>query len=589
MAQTPVGNAPSVLRTFLRLALPYFRSGDRWRALGLLGGVIGSELFVVYVAVKVTQWSAGLFNGLEARDWNAVQFQLLVFPLIVAGAIFSGIGQYWFGQTLLIRWREWMTARYVELWMAEGRHYRIRFVDESVDNIHLRIANDVLIFIRLTQELGTGFLNSIVSLLSFAFILWTLSSVAPLPLFGFDFAFPGYLIVLAIAYAALGTLIAHLIGKPLISFQFRQQRFESDFRFAIARVTDHVEPVALMGGEKVERQELRRRFAALVANWVALVRRQNGLNAFIFGYYQMSTVVPTLAVTPAYLVGAISLGSLVQAGQAFQKVEAAFAFCITSYARLAEWKAVLDRVSQFELAMHAVDAPDPAVARIGFAGEGAGLAIHGLTVRAAGGEPIASLQDIVLAPGDRVLVRGPSGAGKSSLCRAIAGIWLPGEGQIRLPRSARVLALPQRPYFPLGTLRQALAYPTPAREVAGADIRIALADAGLAHLADRLDEDGDWSTLLSGGEQQRVAIARALIRRPDVLVLDEAVSTLEDAEARDLFTRLSERLPSAMMISMSRTTALVEVHRRVVTIVPPRPGTMDCCGTLRVMTTALAG
>ena len=260
-----MSNVIFALRTFLRLALPYFRSEDRWRARGLLFGVIASELFVVYVAVKVTEWNAAFFNGIEARNWDAVQFQLMVFLLITLGAILSGMGQYWFGQTLIIRWREWMTNRYVDLWMAEGRHYRIRFVDQSVDNIHLRIANDVLMFIRLTHELGTGFLNSIVSLLSFAFVLWGLSALAPMPLFGVDLSFPGYLIVLAIGYAALGTLIAHAIGKPLIPLQFRQQRYESDFRFAIARVTDHAESVALMGGEKVERHELKRRYRRAAA------------------------------------------------------------------------------------------------------------------------------------------------------------------------------------------------------------------------------------------------------------------------------------------------------------------------------------
>ncbi len=560
-----MSNVIFALRTFLRLALPYFRSEDRWRARGLLLGVIASELFVVFVAVKVTEWNAAFFNGLEARNWDAVQFQLMVFLLITLGAILSGMGQYWFGQTLIIRWREWMTNRYVDLWMAEGRHYRIRFVDRSVDNIHLRIANDVLMFIRLTHELGTGFLNSIVSLFSFAFVLWGLSALAPLPLFGINFAFPGYLIVLAIGYAAVGTLVAHAIGKALIPLQFRQQRYESDFRFAIARVTDHAEAVALMAGEKVERHELKRRYGSLVYNWVALVRRQNGLNGFIFGYFHISTVFPVLVVTPAYLIGAIPLGALVQASLAFQKVEAAFAFCVTSYAKIAEWKAMMDRVAQFESAMDTVDVPGPKGADIRIATDAThGLSVANLIVRATDGDPIASVGSLALAPGERLLVRGSSGSGKSSLCRALAGIWPVGEGEIRLPQNARLLALPQRPYFPLGTLRQALTYPTPTAEVDDTDVRTALAAAGLGHLADRLDEEAEWNTLLSGGEQQRVGFARALIHRPDVLLLDEAVSTLEDAETRELYALLSERLPRTMVISIGRAHALVALHQRIV-------------------------
>jgi putative ATP-binding cassette transporter len=572
-------NVIAALRTFFHLALPYFRSHDRWRACGLLAGVIGSELFVVYVAVKMNEWNGGFFNALEARNWGAVQSELGVFVFITIGAILSGMGQYWFGQTLIIRWREWTTQRYVALWMAEGRHYRIRFVDQTVDNIHLRIGNDVLLFIQRTHELGTGFLQSIVSLLSFAYILWGISLIAPLRLFGVDLSFPGYLVLLAVGYAVLGTLIAHLIGWPLIPLQFRQQRFESDFRFAIARVTDYADSVALMHGEPVERGELRRRFVALVRNWVALVNRQNRLNGFIFGYYHVSTVFPTLVVTPAYLVGAITLGVLMQAALAFQKVEAAFAFCITSYAKIAEWRAVMNRVAQFEAAMGEVDRPGLPGASLDVANStGVDLSIKDLVLRLPDGEPVASVNALDLAPADRLLVSGPSGAGKSSLFRGLAGIWPLGDGRIRFPQAARVLALPQRAYFPLGTLRQAVTYPLLAEEADDRLVREAMTAAGLGHLAGRLDEEAEWSTLLSGGEQQRVGFARALIHRPTILLLDEAVSTLEEAEARALYELLAAKLPDTIVISTGRSHALAGLHDRTIEMTgssvagrPPRP------------------
>jgi putative ATP-binding cassette transporter len=556
-------NVILALRTFLRLALPYFRSQDRWRACGLLAGVIGSELFVVYVAVKMNQWNAAFFNAVEARNTHALRSELVVFVFITIGAILSGMGQYWFGQTLIIRWREWMTQRYVALWMAEGRHYRIRFVDQSVDNIHLRIGNDVLLFIQRTHELGTGFLQSIVSLLSFSYILWGISAIAPLPLFGVDLAFPGYLIVLAIVYASVGTLIAHFIGWPLIPLQFRQQRFESDFRFAIARVTDYADSVALMGGEAVERAELRRRFGALVRNWTALVGRQTRLNGFIFGYYHVSTVFPALLVTPAYVLGAIPLGVLMQASLAFMRVEGAFAFCITSYAKIAEWRAVMNRVAQFEDAMREVDQPDLAGASLVTSNSAASdFSIEDLVVRLPSGEPIATVAALDLAPGDRLLIAGASGAGKSSLFRTLAGIWPLGEGRISFPQHARVLALPQRSYFPLGTLRQAVAYPMPAEDVDEVRVREAMAATGLGHLVDRLDEEAEWSTVLSGGEQQRFGFARALIHRPTILLLDEPVTTLEEPEARDLFRLLGERLPDAIVISSGRSSALAGLQHR---------------------------
>jgi vitamin B12/bleomycin/antimicrobial peptide transport system ATP-binding/permease protein len=554
----PMRSIVQALRTFFALALPYFRSEERWYARFLFLGVVGAELGLVYVAVAVNSWNARFFNALEARDWNAFSAELFVFGFIVVGAILAGMAQYYFGQTLQVRWRRWITERYVAMWMTDGRHYRLRFVDNSVDNIHLRIGNDVYLFVQRTHELGTNLLGSVVALLSFAFILWGLSATTPLPIAGHDWAFPGYLIWAALVYAGVGTLIADLIGRPLIPLQFNQQRYESDFRFAIARVTDQSEPVALMRGEAVEREALRQRFGRLVLNWTALVARQTRLTGFVAGYAQVSTLVPTLIVAPAYLTGAIPLGVLISAALAFQRVEGAFAFCIGAYGKIAEWKAIVDRLSQFEAVMAIIDRHRHPLAKLNIS-SGPDLDIENLVLRLPSGDAIAAASGIDLAPGERLLVGGASGTGKSSLFRALAGLWPLGEGTVRMP-PGRVLALPQRPYFPLGTLRQALAYPKTEDTVADADIHAAMAAVGLGHLSERLDEEAEWATVLSGGEQQRVAFARALLARPSVLLLDEPVTTLEADDARELYTIIADRLPDAIVISIGRAASLGAFH-----------------------------
>jgi vitamin B12/bleomycin/antimicrobial peptide transport system ATP-binding/permease protein len=554
----------SKIGTIWRLSIPYFRSEDRWPGLGLLSAVIAIELGIVAINVLINQWNARFYNALQDRDWTAFLHELLIFCVLAGLYIVVGVYQTYLNQWLRIRWRAWMTARYLERWLDCGNHYRMQLLGDAADNPDQRIAQDIQSFVDSTLSIGVGLLSSIVSLISFIFILWGLSVAAPLRLFGGDWSIPGYLVWAALLYAVIGTWLTHLIGRPLVTLFFQQQRVEADFRFNLVRTRENSEQIALLRGEGAERGRAMDRFAAVVRNWRAIMSRTKTLTFFTAGYTQASVVFPFIVVSPAYFAGGIQLGGLTQTASAFNSVQNALSFFVNVYQQFAEWQAVVGRLSGFDEAIaggQAAATATPAV-RVETRGRARALDVDALAIKLPRGAPLISSTDVAFSAGDRVLLTGPSGAGKSTLFRAIGGIWPFGSGTIVIPEGARVMVLPQRPYLPIGSLEAAIAYPSSAGTWPQEQIRDTLFAVGLPALAPRLSEEAHWNCILSVGEQQRLALARAILHAPDYLLLDEATASLDEAAEAALYRLVHERLPRATVISIGHRSTLQAFHRR---------------------------
>jgi putative ATP-binding cassette transporter len=557
----------STLATIWRLATPYLRSEDRRAGRSLLLAVIAIELSIVGINVMINRWNNRFYNALQERDWDTFVSELLFFCALAAAFIVLAVYQLYLNQWLQIRWRQWMTKTYLGDWLDGGNHYRMQLLGDAADNPDQRIAEDINLFIEKGLYLGLGLLSSVVTLASFVVILWVLSAGAPFTLFGIDWAVPGYLVWAALFYSIVGTAITHWIGRTLIPLNFTQQRYEADFRFNLVRLRENSEQVALLKGEAAENHRLLERFGRLVNNWLLIMGRTKRLTFFTAGYSQASVIFPFVVVSPAYFAGLFQLGGLMQTASAFNSVQGALSFFASStvYRQLAEWRAVIQRLDGFALAAMAARAAahTPPMVEVRKT-DGAQLAVglDDLAVYLPGGTPLVAADDIVVAGGERVLLTGPSGSGKSTLFRAIAGIWPFGSGRVLVPRGARLMMLPQRPYFPVGTLAAAVSYPAEASAFERERLAEAVSAVGLPALAARLDEDAHWNRMLSLGEQQRLALARALLQAPDFLFLDEATASLDEASEAALYRLMQERLPRATIVSIGHRSTLIAFHRR---------------------------
>ena len=553
----------STLAVVWRIASPYFRSDDRWPGRILLAAVVGIELSLVALTVLFNEWNSRFYNALQDRNWDVFVYQLGYFCILASFFVALNVYQLYLNQWLQIRWRRWLTNSYLDHWLEGANHYRMQLLGDAADNPDQRIAEDIRDFIQLTLTIGLQLLNACVTLFSFMIILWSLSAVAPLHLFGMSFSIPGYLLWAALIYACIGTAFTHLIGRPLIALNFQQQRYEADFRFNLVRVRENSEQIALLDGEAAERDRLLMRFRNVVANWMAIMTRQKKLTFFTASYAQAAVVFPFVMVSPAYFANVVQLGGLMQTANAFGQVQGALSVFVTLYRNLAEWRAVVERLSGFDKSVAAARAlgVTPPVIDVA-AGDAAAVAFNDLAVRLPNGVPLVNASDISIGLGERVLISGPSGSGKSTLFRALAGVWPFGAGTITVPKNARLMILPQRPYFPIAPLAAAVAYPAEPGTFDAAHVAELVSAVGLPDLASRIEEEAHWNRLLSLGEQQRLGIARALLHAPDYLFLDEATASLDEPSEAALYRLLKQRLAAATIVSIGHRSTLAAFHQR---------------------------
>jgi vitamin B12/bleomycin/antimicrobial peptide transport system ATP-binding/permease protein len=569
-----VNNIRSTLAIVWRIAAPYFRSEDKWAGRVLLAAVIAIQLSQVAIDVLINQWNNRFYTALQDRNWDNFVREVGIFTVLAFCSIGLAVYQLYLNQWLQIRWRRWLTHRYLGKWLHDANHYRMQLQGDAADNPDQRVSDDLKAFVERTLDIGLSLLSSVVTVASFVVILWGLSAAAPLHFLGRDFPIPGYLMWAALIYAVFGTALTQWIGAPLVHLDFQQERFEADFRFNLVRVRENSEQIALLRGEEAERGQLSTRFNNIAENWYAIMSRTKRLIAFTTSYEQAALIFPLMLLAPAYFADKIQLGGMFQSAGAFESVRKALSVFVTIYRSLAEWRAVVARLDGFEMAIQSaakLKTDQPSI-DIKTATENDAINLSELLVRLPNGTPLVSADGFSIRGNERTLVTGPSGAGKSTLFRSIAGIWPYGSGSIAVPAQATLMMLPQRPYFPIGPLKAAIAYPAQADTFSSDRVSEVLIAVGLPQFAQRLQEDAHWNRMLSLGEQQRLGLARALLHAPRFLFLDEATASLDEASEAKLYRLLRQTLPATTIVSIGHRSTLEALHERNVGLAPGGEG-----------------
>lgn len=613
------------MRNLWKLISPYWRSEEKYKAFGLFMLLIGFNLASVYVAVMLNQWSSGFYNALQELNKDIFVKECGRFFWIVALLISVFLANYYILSILKFRWRRWLTEHYIARWLTEGTHYRLKLKQTATDNPDQRISQDLASFADGVLSLFTSFFKETVTLISFVGILWAISGPLQFTLLGKAIVIPGYMVWAALIYAIIGTSLIFKIGKPIVRLDFEQEKFEANFRYALVRFREKGEEIAIYRGEKIEEDNFRHSFKDIANNFYKILKRQMYIICSQNFYNNMTIIFPVVAASPLFFSKMITLGVLMQIRGAFSEVQGSFSVLINNFQVIASLRATTQRLLEFSAAidmlaeedagtikskalgkvktdsMYAKTATDAIHADIlqtsfipdslynnsaatktksfGNAQNEAKvldtaialnptfncrLEMENLTLTTPHGKPLISNFNLTVHSGEKVLIMGRSGLGKTTILRAISGVWPFGQGTIHVPTNLSILLIPQRPYLPMGSLREAVLYPKDNLTVPDEEIEYALQRCRLEHLYEHLDEVQDWSHRLSLGEQQRIIFVRAIIQKPEWIIMDEPTAAMDKETENMVYRALFEHMPEVTLITIGHSPSLKTYHTRVV-------------------------
>lgn len=546
------------------LTKSYWQSEEKKKAFWLLTCIIALTFGVVFMLVQLNTWNNSFYSALQNYDAEKIFSELIHFSWLAAIYIILAVYSYYLQQTLILHWRRWLTTRFIDIWLQNKTYYNLQMFGKDTDNPDQRISEDVRQFVEMTLGFAIGILKSLCTFISFVFILYQLSGPLSFSFMGKTWTIHGYMLWASLLYSILGTYITHVVGRKLVKLNFIQQRYEADFRFSMIRLRESAESVAFYRGEAQEGKVFKNRFKLLLDNFWQLVNKQKQLVFLNSGYSQIAIIFPFVVAMNRYLAKEVSLGGLMQVASAFGRVQDSLSYFVDMYSSIAQWQAVVMRLTYFGRHMHEVSQQAEHFHVERFATSEA-VSVEQMQVNLPDDTVLLQNINFNLQPGRNVLIKGVSGSGKSTLLRALAGIWPFVTGKINLPKTEELMFIPQKPYIPLGSLREALLYPG-RKPLSDEELLYLLDLCQIGYLRDKLDLVADWSHVLSVGEQQRLAFVRAHIQEPKWLFLDEATSALDEDTEAAMYALLAERLKQTTLVSIGHRSTLNKYHELMLVI-----------------------